>query len=352
MSQFFDERVFTLQWHITACCQQRCKHCYMFESETYDSEIKNELSTVESKRVIDNFVKFCSEQNIRGRINFAGGDPLLRADVYELVEYARFFGVQVEILGNPFQINTEVAERLKILGISLYQLSLDGLKETHDRFRDSGSFGETTRAIGVLKKAGIPVCIMMTLSRENSDDLVPLMEHCSNLGVDIFAFARISCTGNATMFRDDQISPIEYKTVLLKYEQKAKELRSKGSNTFFSKKCSLWQLLDYERGLITLPKNKKVIWIGCSLAIDILTLLADGTIMACRRFPSIVGNIRKDSFYDVFLRSNKLDKYRDYSGMEKCSKCELLPICRGCPAVAYGVSGDWRSTDPQCWKEL
>jgi radical SAM protein with 4Fe4S-binding SPASM domain len=83
-----------------------------------------------------------------------------------------------------------------------------------------------------------------------------------------------------------------------------------------------------------------------------LILLADGTIMACRRFPSIVGNTRKDSFYDVFIKSDKLDEYRDYSDMEKCSKCELLQICRGCPAVAHGISGDWRSADPQRWKTL
>jgi MoaA/NifB/PqqE/SkfB family radical SAM enzyme len=115
----------------------------------------------------------------------------------------------------------------------------------------------------VLKKAGIPVCIMMTLHRKNVDDLLPLMEHCSNLGVNVFAFARLSCTGNATTFREDQISPIEYREILLKYEQKAKELKSKGSDIDFSKKCSLWRLLDYERDLFPLPKDKKsyMVWV-------------------------------------------------------------------------------------------
>jgi MoaA/NifB/PqqE/SkfB family radical SAM enzyme len=85
----------------------------MLESETYDSEIRNEFSTADSKRVIDSFVSFCSDVGIGGLINFTGGDPLLRVDIYELIAYARSFGIKVGMFGNPFQVNDDVAERLK-----------------------------------------------------------------------------------------------------------------------------------------------------------------------------------------------------------------------------------------------
>ena len=47
-----------------------------------------------------------------------------------------------------------------------------------------------------------------------------------------------------------------------------------------------------------------------------------------------------------------MDKYREYDKFEKCSKCELLRFCRGCPAVAYGYTGNSYAPDPQCWKEV
>ena len=45
-------------------------------------------------------------------------------------------------------------------------------------------------------------------------------------------------------------------------------------------------------------------------------------------------------------------KYRKWNNFEKCSKCELLRFCRGCPAVSYGYTHDMYSADPQCWKEI
>jgi len=72
--------VFTLQWHLTARCQQNCLHCYMKDEPTYFSELKNELPTEVCFKIIDDFAKSFSPYCHGLRINFTGGDPLLKKE--------------------------------------------------------------------------------------------------------------------------------------------------------------------------------------------------------------------------------------------------------------------------------
>ncbi len=66
---------------------------------------------------------------------------------------------------------------------------------------------------------------------------------------------------------------------------------------------------------------------------------------------SNIGNVVETPMYDLFT-GKRLDGYRDYEKFEKCSKCELFQLCRGCPAVTYGYTGNMYAPDPQCWKEV
>jgi radical SAM protein with 4Fe4S-binding SPASM domain len=66
---------------------------------------------------------------------------------------------------------------------------------------------------------------------------------------------------------------------------------------------------------------------------------------------SKVGNIFEKEIYDVWT-SKEMNEYRKYDEFEKCSKCELHRFCRGCPAVAYGLTHNMYAPDPQCWQEI
>lgn len=63
-----------------------------------------------------------------------------------------------------------------------------------------------------------------------------------------------------------------------------------------------------------------------------------------------VANIFEDRLADAWIC--KMEKYREFDKFSKCSKCELKPWCRGCPAVANGTTGDFYGADPQCWKTM
>jgi ACGX-repeat protein len=95
----------------------------------------------------------------------------------------------------------------------------------------------------------------------------------------------------------------------------------------------------------------ETIYDGCNCGIGHLTILPNGDVYACRRMESLAGNVFTDRLADVFL-GEKMDVYRAFEKFEKCSQCELLRFCRGCPAVAYSCTHNSYSGDPQCWKKI
>lgn len=256
-------------------------------------------------------------------------------------------------MGNPFHLETGNIARMKELGVRSYQVSLDGMEKMHDSLRKPGSFRATVEAIKLLVEGGIRSVVMFTLSKKNYKDLFDVMRLVDSLGVNAFAFARLSRNPliNANILPEEgEFTPGEYKNLLLAAQQLIGELRSNGSKTSFTLKDHLWKLLLYEQGKLKLERNPRgQVISGCHIGGRDLAILADGTVFACRRFNSPIGKVPEQTILEVFA-SEELDHYRDVGKFEKCCKCPLLLYCRGCPAVAYGCSGgNFYAPDPQCW---
>jgi radical SAM protein with 4Fe4S-binding SPASM domain len=107
----------------------------------------------------------------------------------------------------------------------------------------------------------------------------------------------------------------------------------------------------YEEGLFKPEDANGEIVDGCNCGRNHITILPTGDVYACRRMESKVGNVAEDNLYDLWV-SDKMNAYRQYDKFEKCAKCNLLSVCRGCPAVTYGYTHNMYSPDPQCWKKI
>jgi len=345
---------FVLQWHITARCAQSCMHCYLYDDPTYEQELKNELSYENCLTIIDDFKKTFDIWGMPTRINFTGGDPLLREDVFDIIRYACEKGIVVGILGNPNHLDYTIAKKLKNLGVFRYQISIDGLAETHDRLRGKkGLFEDVLRAIHILEEVGIPSVTMFTLNKVNANELVEVIRLMAEEGVSIFDFARIVPIGAGEQLKGQMITPTEYRRLLLEVLEEYKRLQESDCQTYFGRKDHLWKLLYQELGLLKpLPKDKRTIYSGCGIGYSIITILADGTVYPCRRLPVEIGKVPRQSIREIFINSPELNKMRHTENMQKCKKCELVQFCRGCPAVSYAVYKDYMAPDPQCWKEV
>lgn len=339
---------FSFQWHITDDCDQRCKHCYIFSENTC-----KKIDSMSWEQMLDTFyncLDFCTVYNRRPYFYITGGDPILHPYFWNLLRLLKTSDIPFTILGNPFHLNDEVCARLKAYGCRKYQLSMDGLRKTHDWFRKPGSFDCTLEKIACLNRAGVRSVVMTTVSGTNIDEVPGIVDAVVEAGANVFAFARYCPTSEE---KDTGIEPLRYRKLLADCDAKFKAYEKSGCKTYFNKKDHLWTLYAYETGAFKLPENAQqgMIYGGCNCGNCHMTILPAGDVFACRRVQnSRVGNVFTDRLADLWV--GEMETYRDYTKFKKCAKCELLPFCRGCPAVASGSSGDFYAEDPQCWKEF
>ena len=335
---------FCIQWHITNRCDQRCKHCYIFNTgakvNTRDWDIQD------SVLMLDSFEQFCQKCNKRPCLSITGGDPILHPNFWQIVKEVAKRRIPFSILGNPFYIDAKKARRLVELGCWGYQMSLDGMRETHDFFRKPGSFDLTVQKFRELADCGMYTIQMATVSKRNYLEIPEVTRLVVDLGVNVSTFARYCPTHDDI---ESNIAPREYRAFLSTMWGEYTKLAKFG--TKFNLKDHLWKLFLYENGFMTLEENtENIIFDGCHCGISHLTLLEDGTAFACRRMHSPIGHIQNKSIEDLFF-SEALDSYRQIDNIQKCQTCELLCYCRGCRAVAAcSNSGDFYAPDPQCWR--
>jgi len=119
-------------------------------------------------------------------------------------------------------------------------------------------------------------------------------------------------------------------------------------NMMFDKpvKDNLFNLLGHEQGI---PYGGGCAGYGCGAGFNFVSLLPDGEVHACRKLPSLIGNMYQQHLGEIY-HGLLAGQYRQ--GSAACQGCEIRPVCGGCLAVAYGYGRDiFRDVDPYCWKE-
>ena len=157
-----------LTWELTYACNLECVHC-LSSSGRRDPR---ELTTAEAKAVLDELHDLQVFY-----INIGGGEPMIRRDFFELVEYSIGKGIGVKFSTNGAFIDAEKARRLTALDYLDIQISLDGTDAvTNDAVRGDGSYATAIRAMDHLRDAGFverngPFKISVVVTRHNVDQL-------------------------------------------------------------------------------------------------------------------------------------------------------------------------------------
>ena len=334
---------FGLQWHLTDACDQRCGHCYLFADGARHTD---SVSWTEIRDVLANAQDLCDVLDVSPVFSLTGGDPLLHPRFWDLAALLHERGIAFHVLGNPFHLTTGQAKILAALGCEGYQVSLDGLKETHDALRRPGSYDATLAALERLKAAGLPSHVMVTVSGTNAAELPDLLRVIAQAGADHAAFARW-CPADGP--GDNGLTPRGYRELLVRCREVILDLKAQGFPTVFHKKDHLWTLLDFEEGRLPAPEPGAPVSDGCHCGLSHLTILPNGDVMACRRVPgSVIGNAFETRLLDLWKQAMR--PYRQYDRFKACASCPLLSVCRGCPAAAAAAHGSFYAPDPQCWR--
>ena len=325
--EFVSSSFFTLQWHITQECDLHCRHCY-------DRSSRSPLPLSKGLRILDDLYAFCQTHFIKGQVSFSGGNPLLYPDFTALYRAAVERGLQVAILGNPTDQKV-LAELTALKAPVFYQISLEGLSEHNDYMRGSGHFRRSLEFLDLLKNAGIFSMVMLTLTRANLDQVLPLTEILQG-HVDLFTFNRLAMVGEGAGLYS--VEPEKYRQFLPKYMAAAEK------SSFIALKDNLFNIIKQEQGQSWFGGCAGY---GCGAAFNFMALLPDGEVHACRKLPSLLGNIFSSDFERIY-HSELAERYRQ--GAESCRDCEIRPVCGGCPAVTYGFDLDiFADKDPYCF---
>ena len=325
--KFLSSPVFTLQWHITQACDLHCKHCY-------DRSNIHSLQLTQGLRVLDDLLVFCRNRCVKGQVSFTGGNPLLYPHFDELYKAASERALAIAILANP-TTRDRMEAFLEIDRPVFFQVSLEGLQGHNDEIRGDGHFDRVMDFLAILRRLDIYSIVMLTLTRENMDQVLPLAELLRDR-TDLFTFNRLSMVGEGANLKSP--SKDAYASFLETYVKAARD------NPAMGLKDNLINIIKHQKGMNPFGGCTGY---GCGAAFNFVSLLPDGTVQACRKFPSPMGNILRKSLGEIY-DSEIARRYR--SGCSGCGSCEIRPVCGGCLAVAYSHGMDiFRDRDPHCF---
>ena len=319
-----EKQLFTLQWHITHRCNLRCAHCYQNDYSAFPD--KDELFAV-----IDDFEKLMEHTGFCGRMNITGGEPMTHPAVFLLLEELNRRSIPFAVLTNGTLIGKREARKLKELGAEYVQVSLDGMKKAHDKIRGEGSFDAAVQGLCRLLREDIDATVSFTAQSGNIKELPKLARFCKDLGVKKLWYDRVVIP-----------APEDAEKLSLTKEQ-AQMLMKTGVR--LAKNHPVWN----QRALQFRYSGDRFVY-SCEAGKHLLALLADGTVMPCRRLPVTVGKLPENSLTEIWETSPLLKELREDQIPDDCSGCENAPLCRGgAKCVAFAKTGEWRNRDPDCF---
>ncbi len=353
--QFSRDKKPVVVWNMTRRCNLRCVHCY---ASAKDLDYGNELSTDEGKALISDLAAYGCPV-----ILLSGGEPLARKDLAELARFAVGQGLRVVISTNGTLITKEKASEFRKIGLSYVGVSLDGMKEIHDRFRGrEGAFDDALRGIRYCREEGIKVGLRFTMNRRNAGEIPRMFDLMEAEDIPRACFYHLVYAGRGSRLVEEDLSHEETRKAVNLILDRTRDLFRRGlpkeiltvdnhaDGPFIylrllkedpERAGEVLELLRMNEG------NNSGRGIGC--------VSWDGEIHPDQFWRNIrFGNVRERPFSAVWedrsleLLAKLKDKKKHVKG--RCAACRWLTVCGGnFRARAEAVTGDVWAPDPACY---
>jgi len=353
--QFSKDKKPVVVWNMTRRCNLNCVHCY---SSSQNIKYSDELKTSEAKTMIADLAAFGSPVLL-----FSGGEPLMYKDLPELAQHAVDHGMRAVISTNGTLLTPKRVEQFRQIGLSYVGVSLDGMRETHDRFRGrKGAFAQSLRGIRACRDAGIKVGVRFTMNRRNAADIGPVFDLLEKENIPRVCFYHLVYAGRGTKLMEEDLSREETRRVVDLIMDRTKDLFDRG----------------IPKEVLTVDNHADGPYVYLRLlkenpcrAAEVMTLLqmnegnSSGNGIACVSWDGEVhadqfwrnisfGNVKKRPFSAIWSdTSNELmaklkDKKPHVKG--RCADCRWLGVCGGnFRARAEAATGDVWAPDPACY---
>ena len=342
-------------WNLIRRCNLTCKHCYSISA---DKDFPGELSTAEVYTVMDDLKRFRVPVLI-----LSGGEPLLRPDIFDLAHRAKEMGFYVGLSSNGTLIDENNIERIAAVGFDYVGVSLDGIKETHDKFRRmAGAYDKSMHGIRLCKARGIKVGIRFTLTQDNAHDLPGLLRLLEEEELDKFYLSHLNYAGRGNKNRKDDVFHQATRVAMdllfdtcWRYQQEGKQKEFVTGNNDADGVYLLFWVRRHFPQLEGHIRAKLAQWGGNSSGVNVANIDNLGNVHPDTMWWNYnLGNVRERPFSAIWedtsdpIMAGLKAHPRKVGG--RCGACMHFDICGGNTRVrAWQVSGDPWAEDPACY---
>src|ERR1017187_1332770 len=384
-------------WELTKGCNLRCIHCRATATELSSPA---DLSTETAKAIIDEIVTVSTPILV-----LSGGEPLFRSDIFQLARYGTDKGLRVALATNGTLVTKHVARMIVDSGVQRVAISLDGSDAlTHDTFRGiPGAFDAAIAGFRNLKSLGMSVQINTTIARHNAHQLPNVLELARSLGADaLHTFLLVPVGCGVDIAAEQMVPPEEYEQMLNWFydrsleggiemkatcaphyfrvvrQRRAAEHRSEaaaeaahatppvaeapqhdsapaigptemampGSTGIELKPQGIGRPVGHPGSH---PADKNAMTKGCLAGTAVCFISHQGEVYPCGYLPALAGDLKKQSFADIWENSFVFHQLRDVNNLNgKCGCCEFRNVCMGCRARAFAATGNYLDEEPFC----
>lgn len=276
----------------------------------------------------------------KARVQIAGGEPLLSAHLFFVLDLIHRAGFQSRLMTNGSLIDGRMARGIRDHGCRIVQISIDGDEKAHDTLRGHGHFRQAIEGARLLRECGVQVTFSMTLTQDNHATVGSVFQLAQRES-DRVSFHRLVPCGRGAELKERLLSKEEIQSLFGEiWKQKG---LSDGVEVPL--RDPLWK--PFLRHLCLEPHVD-----GCSIGYGGICVDSNGDVYPCRRLPIILGNALSDELTEIW-HSVPLSQMRDRNRLKgRCGGCGLRWKCGGCRAIAWATSGDPLAEDPQCFLQL
>jgi radical SAM protein with 4Fe4S-binding SPASM domain len=385
-------------WEVTKGCNLRCIHCRATATELSSPF---DLPTRTALNIIDQIAERANPILV-----LSGGEPLYRSDIFQLARHATEKGLRAALATNGTLVTKDAARRIVDSGVRRVSVSLDGADAaTHDAFRGiPGAFDAAVCGLRNLKALGMSTQINMTIARHNAHQLPDVLQLARSLGADaLHTFLLVPVGCGVDIASEQMVPPEQYERMLnwfydqsvaggieLKatcaphYFRVARQRRAAdrraaqvariepvaahpaestpaaghppgigptemtipGSTGIEIKPQGTGRPVGHPGGH---PSDLNAMTKGCLAGTGVCFISHEGEVYPCGYLPVIAGDLRKQTFADIWENSRVFHQLRDTSQLKgKCGCCEFRNVCMGCRARAYAATGDFMDEEPFC----
>ena len=349
------ERPPVVIWNLLRRCNLTCKHCYALSA---DHDYAGELNWREVCTVMDDLKAFRVPVLI-----LSGGEPLMRSDIFDIAERSRAMGFYTGLSTNGTLIDAPMADRIAATGFDYVGISLDGLRETHDKFRRlDGAFDRSLAAVRLLHARGVKVGLRYTMTALNAHDFAPLLDLMRAEHVNKFYFSHLNYAGRGNIHRGKDAQFQSTRDALDQLYDRAwqaardglDEEYVTGNNDADGPYLLQWVQARYPRWADAL-RERLVAWGGNSSGVNVANIDNLGHVHPDTMWwHHDLGSVRERPFSAIWadtsdpLMAGLKAHPRPVQG--RCAQCRYFSLCGGNTRVrAQQLTGNPWASDPGCY---